>query len=232
MKAKRLDLFHRMRDLNIRNSRIDMHMHTTWTDGKDSLENMVVQAEKNGLTEIAITDHIRKSSEYYPGYICAINGICETSHINISIGFEAKVMNKQGDVDILDEAANAADFVIASVHRLPYGDCYKLPRDIPYEELINIERDLALAVISKRHNITVLGHCGGMSIVAYKSFPLEYFEEVIKECAKMDVVFEYNYKYHYGFESEIKDMLYKYNPYVSVGSDAHEIGKIADRSFL
>ena len=35
----------------------DLHMHTTWTDGKYSCEEMVEAARKRGLSYIAITDH-------------------------------------------------------------------------------------------------------------------------------------------------------------------------------
>ncbi|MHA1501374.1 MAG: PHP domain-containing protein, partial [Candidatus Heimdallarchaeota archaeon] len=37
--------------------RIDMHTHTNYSDGTDSAEEIIRQAEKIGLDGIAITDH-------------------------------------------------------------------------------------------------------------------------------------------------------------------------------
>ncbi len=36
---------------------IDLHMHTTWSDGTMSPEELVLHAKENGLSTIAITDH-------------------------------------------------------------------------------------------------------------------------------------------------------------------------------
>ena len=46
----------------------DFHMHSTWTDGKKTIIEMVDQAKKISLTDIAITDHIRETSTYFPKY--------------------------------------------------------------------------------------------------------------------------------------------------------------------
>src|SRR5699024_12625512 len=37
----------------------DLHMHTTWRDGAQSLEEMVLTAREKGYRYIAITDHHR-----------------------------------------------------------------------------------------------------------------------------------------------------------------------------
>ena len=38
----------------------DLHMHSTWTDGKATLEEMVAAAKARGLKYIAITDHSKR----------------------------------------------------------------------------------------------------------------------------------------------------------------------------
>src|SRR6185436_18354538 len=42
--------------------RADLHMHTTATDGKATLEEMVAAAQARGLEYIAITDHSKRVS--------------------------------------------------------------------------------------------------------------------------------------------------------------------------
>ena len=225
------EIFLRMKNLDIVNSRIDMHMHTTWTDGKDSLNDMARQAEINSLTSIAITDHIRKESDYYLHYLKDIKNIFGNFNVKIYSGFEAKIVNLKGDIDIPDEAVEKSDFVIASVHRLPYGQSYRHPKEIPFAELALLEKDLTLTAIKNNKRVSVVGHCGGMSIAAYGEFPVEYFEEIIRACVNNEIAFEYNYKYHNGYEKKLKELLIRYNPYVSIGSDAHERNRVSNRSF-
>lgn len=226
-------LFKKMSEMTTDNSYIDMHMHTTWTDGKNTLKEMVTQAEKNSLLEIAITDHIRSKSDYFFDYIVEIKKIREEHHINILAGFEAKIKNLDGEVDVPKEALKMADFVIASVHRLPFdNNMFKYPKELNYNELAVLEKKLSLKAIKRGKDFDVLGHCGGMTIATYGEYPLEYFEEVIQACKEYNIVFEFNYKYHHLYENEIKKLLYKYDPYISVGSDAHDIFKLSKRSFI
>ena len=225
------EIFLRMKDFNIYNSRIDMHMHTVWTDGKDTIIDMVKQADINRLASIAITDHIRKKSDYYPIYLKKIKDISSNYNMRIYSGFETKILNLEGELDILSEPVKGADFIIASVHRLPCGQSYQYPKRIPIKELALLEKNLALAAIKDSKSISVIGHCGGMSITTYGEFPIDYFQEVIHACADNDIAFEYNYKYHGRYEKKLKELLFRYNPYVSVGTDAHEKEAISNRSF-
>ncbi len=230
---KRVDeLFYKMRDLSQENSRIDMHMHTNWTDGKNTSLEMILKAKQNALSSVAITDHIREKSDYYDDYLKELSKISDQMHFCVQAGFEAKIKDLSGEVDISDDAADKADFVVASVHRLPTENGYKYPKDFSKDDLALLEKNLALAAIGNGNKISVMGHCGGMSIATFGAFPIDYFEEVICACKEKEVAFEFNYKYHHDYEIVLKELLYRYNPYVSVGSDAHEVDKIADRSFV
>ncbi|MCR5591997.1 MAG: PHP domain-containing protein [Lachnospiraceae bacterium] len=232
---KASDIFLRMSELTPDNSRMDMHMHTTWTDGARCVSEMISTAEENGLLAIAVTDHIRKESDYYPEYLKEISAWRETAGIAVFSGFEAKIMNMDGEIDIPEDAARSADIVIASVHRIPMNGTFVKPRELDYDLLAATERDLALAAIRRSADdgtVNVLGHCGGMTISAYGKFPEDYFEAVIRQCSACGVAFEYNYKYHGKYERQIKELLEKYDPYVSAGSDAHDTEEICDRSFI
>ena len=57
--------------LNMKQIRGDLHMHTTWSDGADSLEEMVNYARKLGYEYIAITDHSK--------FLRVANGLNEDS---------------------------------------------------------------------------------------------------------------------------------------------------------
>jgi len=47
----------KLEDLCFKNEKRDFHIHTAFSDGFDLIENIVATAVKNGLEEIAITDH-------------------------------------------------------------------------------------------------------------------------------------------------------------------------------
>jgi len=42
----------------------DYHIHTTFSDGKNSVDEIAKSSKKIGLLEIGITDHVRKNITY------------------------------------------------------------------------------------------------------------------------------------------------------------------------
>ena len=102
----------------------DLHMHTTATDGKASIEEMAAAAKARGLKYIAITDHSQR--------VTVANGLDaerllqqwkEIDRINakreddflILKGIECDIL-ESGPMDLPDEVLEQADWVIASVH--------------------------------------------------------------------------------------------------------------------
>ena len=121
-------IFKRMREFDSYNSKIDMHMHTNWTDGKNSLFQMIDQANINKMNMIAITDHIRKESDYFWDYISEINKVKNKYHMRIYSGFEAKILDVYGNIDISNVAVDMADIIVASVHRISYMGKFQLQK--------------------------------------------------------------------------------------------------------
>jgi DNA polymerase (family 10) len=107
----------------------DLHMHTTESDGKASLEEMIAAARGRGLKYIAITDHSKRVS--------MANGLDggrlrkqweEIDRLNDKLdgfrvlkGVEVDILER-GGLDIEDEVLALADWVVASVH---YGQNQK-----------------------------------------------------------------------------------------------------------
>jgi len=203
----------------------DKHIHTTWGDGRSSVAELIAQAERIGLKQIAFTEHIRSESTYFPRYLKEIESTRSYCDIDILVGFEAKIMNFSGAVDVSKSVIKKANIKIASVHRFPLGrklvDPSKLSKGICQE----IELELAIAAIKKRE-CNVLGHAGGMSLKSHNEFPADFFEEIIIECKKNDVAFDLNSFYHMPVIDNLKKMLRIHNPYVSFGSDAHHVNDL------
>ena len=85
----------------------------------------------------------------------------------------------------------------------------------------------------EKGKFNVLGHPGGMSLLTYKEFPLDFFEELISGCKKNNIAFELNSSYHLSVLRDLKILLRKYDVFVSLGSDAHktrDIGSFGDTS--
>lgn len=104
--------------------RADLHMHTTASDGTNTIYQMVEAARSIGMTHIAITDHSKRVS--------VARGLdesrlleqwAEIDQVNAQLGGEFRVLKgvecdilEAGPMDIADEVLAQADWVIASVH--------------------------------------------------------------------------------------------------------------------
>ncbi len=102
----------------------DLHSHTTATDGKGTLEEMVNAARNQGWKYLAVTDHSKRVS--------MANGLDgerllhqwqEVDELNHRLDGEFTVLKgiecdilEQGGMDLSDEILAQADWVLASVH--------------------------------------------------------------------------------------------------------------------
>lgn len=101
----------------------DFHMHTTWSDGAHSIEEMVEACREKGYSHIVITDHSNYlkvanglSRERLLQQIEAIHVINEKyNDIEIFAGTEMDIL-PDGSLDFDDELLEQLDFVIASIH--------------------------------------------------------------------------------------------------------------------
>lgn len=222
---KSIEFFPRFNELTRDSLSVDFHLHSTWTDGKNTIQEIINVAKKNGLNAIAITDHIRKKSTYFNDYKKEIDFLNSKEELNIYTGFEAKVADFSGNIDVNNEVVQQADIAVVSVHRYPLGN--KLYNASEFSQSVSqeIELELSLAALRKG-GFNVLGHPGGMSLTFFKEFPIYFYEEIILECAKNDIAFDFNGRYHKKEFKNILPLLEKYNPHVSIGSDAHNISPI------
>jgi len=206
---------------------IDRHIHSLWTDGEGTLEQIILKAENLGLKQIAFTDHIRKSSTYFDNYYSTIETLRKKHNLEILIGCEAKIKDFDGELDIPQNVIEKAEIIIASVHRFPLGRGLHSPKEFNKDVCQKIELELIMSAINNTNNrANILGHVGGMSIRAHNEFPMKFFEEIIIECNKSNKVFEINYSYHFNIFNELKEVLKIHNPFVIFSSDAHKIDHV------
>jgi len=95
----------------------DLHTHTTWSDGKDSLEEMVAAAQARGYAYYAICDHSQRlRGELLHQQAEQIDELNErVAPFRILKGIEVNI-RPDGTLDVSEEELATRDWVVASVH--------------------------------------------------------------------------------------------------------------------
>ena len=95
----------------------DLHTHTTWSDGKDTLEAMVAAAHARGYAYYAICDHSQRlRGDLLPRQSQRIDELnAELAPFRILKGIEVNI-RADGSLDVGEEELATRDWVIASVH--------------------------------------------------------------------------------------------------------------------
>lgn len=110
--------------IQVEDIRGDLHMHTTYTDGEASIEQMVQSAFERGLHYIAITDHSKRVSiarglddEQVLEQWKEVDRIAKEWEEKISVfkGIECDIL-EDGTMDLKDATLAQADWVTASIH--------------------------------------------------------------------------------------------------------------------
>jgi len=162
----------------------DVHMHTTASDGKGSIEEMAEAARELGHQYIALTDHSKAVSvangldeKRMAAHIQKIREVNDRGlGIRLFAGSEVDIL-KDGALDYPDELLAQLDVVVCSVH-----------------SYFNLERaemtDRMLAAIENPY-AQIIGHPTGRLILRRE--PLDYdMEKILDACAKHGVAMECN----------------------------------------
>ncbi len=139
----------------------DCHIHTVYSDGENSMETCVQTAINKGLSAIAFTDHVWRTSDWIDEYVqMGYQLRARYPEIQISLGAEAKALNRRGDIDITPENARKLDFVTGSVHR-------RLPEetDADFRDLRKLSPEAAgrcetetIIAMTSNSLVNVIGH--------------------------------------------------------------------------
>lgn len=101
----------------------DMHMHTTFSHGHHSIEEMVLASRKKGLEAITISDHGRnhpffgvkpKNFKVMREEVDRMNDLYPD--IRVYLGVEGNIIGSDGSVDIYDEELQYCDVLYAGYH--------------------------------------------------------------------------------------------------------------------
>jgi DNA polymerase (family X) len=170
--------------VELKDIRGDIHMHTTETDGRASLEEMAEAAKKMGYEYVAITDHSKA--------IAMANGLDEKRAvafarqvrelnqnglgIRVFSGIECDIL-KDGTLDLANDALAELDLVIGSVHS--------------HMNLEAAEMTDRLLRALECPQLKVLGHPTGRLLMQRDPFKFD-FDRIVVEAVQRNVRFEIN----------------------------------------
>ena len=203
--------------------RADFHLHTSWTDGANSVEEMHARAEEIGLETVLFSEHARKSSgDWFSSFANEVRAL-PGDQCRALVGVETKVSDFDGTLDTTPSILAECDLVMASVHRFP-NETYPQgnPDDLSPEDVIDTEFRLACAAASNP-DVDILGHPFGMSLRRFAVTPPDSrFLELIEVAARYQVAFEINPQYHTDLWKLIGWCRTLGAP-ISLGSNAHSV---------
>jgi DNA polymerase (family 10) len=171
--------------VELKDIRGDVHMHTTTTDGKNTIREMAEAAIARGYEYMAITDHSKNLS-----MIMGLNDEEALAHvqkireaeaelggrIRIFPGIEVDILS-DGALDLADETLAQIDVVIASVHTL-----------------FNMsEQEMTERVVRAIENpyVRILGHPTGRLLLRREGYKIN-LQLVLKRAAELAVAVEHN----------------------------------------
>ncbi|MGH9338590.1 MAG: DNA polymerase/3'-5' exonuclease PolX [Acidobacteriota bacterium] len=162
----------------------DLHMHTTATDGKDSIEEMARAGEEAGYEYIAITDHSKAlamarglDEKRLMLHIEEMDRISSSNPgITILKGIEVDIL-ADGKLDLEDSTLAYLDVVIASIHSR-----FNMTRK---------EMTLRICRAIENPHVNILAHPTGRLVVRREPYPLD-MEQVIRTAVESGVCLEIN----------------------------------------
>ncbi len=200
----------------------DCHVHSDWSDGGSSIEEMALAAKSLGHDYMVLTDHSPRlkvarglSPERLREQLDVIAELNERlAPFRILTGIECDI-NLDGSLDQEPELLARLDLVVASVHsKLRMTSEEMTPRMV--------------AAISNPHT-DVLGHCTGR-LVTGKGRPQSEFdaEVVFAACAQFGVAVEINSRpERLDPPKRLLRLAYEAGCHVAIDTDAHAPGQLS-----
>ena len=200
----------------------DLHAHTDWSDGRNTLQEIVEAAKAEGLEYFAITDHSVSST--------VANGLdqkrlleqvkqvreldTEIEGITVLAGSEVDI-RRSGTLDFPDEILAQLDIVVASVHS--------------HFNLTEAEMTKRIVRAIENPFVNIIGHPTGRMLGHRPMYPVN-LEEVIAAAAENGTVLEINGSpSRLDLDPQFVRMAKNAGVLLAVNTDAHAIDRLVHR---
>ena len=201
----------------------DTHAHTIVSGhAYNTMREMALAAKEKGLEALALTEHAKEMPGTCVDFHFSNYKIIPRDYygIRLLLGVELNIMDEYGTIDLAEPILKDMDIVIASIH-VP---CYRVSRGA------EVNTDAYVNTMEKCPYVDIIGHPDDIR------YPLDY-DRLAREAAAHRVALEINASslrpgsFRGNGVDNVRTMLEKakkYGTYISVGSDAHFEGQIAD----
>lgn len=179
-----LKLKRRTRLVELKHLRGTFHVHTTFSDGRNTVSEMLHAAHERGWEYVGISDH--SPAAYYAG------GLTEdrlkqqhgeirrhepdVAPMRVFRGTEADILG-DGTMDYGSKVLSKLDFVIASIH-----SNFKMERDAMTDRILRAMDD---------PNVTFIGHLTGRLLLSREGYSVDY-DRIFDKAAETGVMIEIN----------------------------------------
>lgn len=233
----------------------NLHTHSTYSDGKNTPEEIIQQAIKIGLTSIGFTEHaddvcseegICMKKETYPEYFSLIDSLKEKyrGKIHIYKGLELDAFSYDPEIEL--------DYTIGSVHYIHKNDRYYSIDDTPKllkEAIVEIggQKEFLISYFdtllnfAKTNDYDITGHFDlytkfneiEMIVDTDKSYCREMALNALEEVVNLGKIIEINTgAISRGYRTEpypqkfLLDRLIELKAHVIIESDSHSISTL------
>ena len=174
--------------IDCKDIRGDLHCHSNWDGGANSISEMAQAAQKIGYEYLGISDHtkflriehglteIQLSQQRKE--IDKLNGRFQVSSFKFQIlqGAETNILN-DGSLDIKAEALKKLDYVIAGIH-----SNFKMPKEKMTERIIRA---------IKNPNVDIISHPTGRILKRRDEYLID-FDKILRAAKEFGVILEIN----------------------------------------
>ncbi len=198
-----------------------IHIHSTWSDGRNSIKEMALESKRLGFSYMVICDH-SKSAVYANGLspervklqhqeIDKLNE--ENLGIKILKGIESDIL-ADGSLDYDEEVLQTFDLVVASIH-----SGFRISKIAMTKRIIN-----AL----KNPYTTILGHATGRLLTVRPEYELD-IKEIIQCAADYGKIIEINAN-PYRLDLSWQNVIYakEKGVKIAINPDSHRVNTLSD----
>jgi len=213
-----LALRHALPDLvDLSDMRGDLHAHTTWSDGRQTLEDVAEAGDARGYEYVVVTDH---SSRVSPGALAKQQAEIERTNrrhaCQLLSGTEVDIRS-DGTLGYENRVLADLDVVIASVHSGFSQDQDVLTRRV-------------LSAMENEH-VDIIGHPTGRLLGRRPPYAID-LERVVKHAAETGTALEINASPH---RLDLEDIYIwrakKEGVKLAAGTDAHRDGEFSNMRY-
>ncbi|MDD3852201.1 MAG: DNA polymerase/3'-5' exonuclease PolX [Syntrophomonadaceae bacterium] len=162
----------------------DLHMHSDWSDGGSSIEQMAESCRQMGYTYMAITDHSKSlpiSGGLNEERLLAQGALVDEINTRLNgfkvlKGIEVDIL-KNGELDFSNDTLSKLDVVIASIH-----SHFKLDKEQQTERIIKA---------IKNPQVNIIGHLTGRLLNRRAPYEID-LPRILQAAAEHNVALEIN----------------------------------------